>query len=431
MLSTFFSRTMTASALAICVALTNTPLHAQTYIAPDDQTVALLAAYLSDNTPNFREDALASREYRRANEFDKPQVLQDVEDNLRTQYERIAEIGGLELRVSGNIGQYDAASGAYRISVFEPGTYFPFAGDHALHLDNAADFYEWELPVAEARRVRELSPRGGVVLELSIVPFAITPNNPHHIRTQIVALKMFERNSGQLLYETSLPEDAHKDIQTAAAQTPDIIDQSQLELVGVHIGMPVADALEALRSEGYAVGDDLNVLYRFSTYEDGLDEQLLPFGVSPSPEYMRIRAAFPHSAHFTPDLTCGDDTQLHSCGVVYFDPSTREVQSIALLQNATNVTKQDLVSTLFERFGSASDRFTGYLWKNFAADQYVWGGAADAEIYNHSFTEISGPNHWQVEAIIAEPTTDRKTVIVQINQAAPQAVVSGNGGIKF
>ncbi len=117
--------------------------------------------------------------------------------------------------------------------------------------------------------------------------------------------------------------------------------------------------------------------------------------------------------------------------MVYFDPTTRLVESIALLQNAVGTSKQDIVSTLFERFGPAGDRFNAYLWRTHAVDQYVWGSFTEAKLRNHSFTEISGPKHWQIEAFIAEPTPQRKTVIVQINSIAGDTAITGDGGIKF
>jgi len=152
--------TVGASAIAACIAFSAPSASAAIIDNPDDKTIQALASYLSGQTPNFREQALKSPEYRRANEFDKPTVLADVEARFRSEYEGFATLDGLQLRVGARLGEFDAAEGVYRISAFEPGTYFPFKAGHQLILDNAPDFYEWELPVAEARKVRELSPYG-------------------------------------------------------------------------------------------------------------------------------------------------------------------------------------------------------------------------------------------------------------------------------
>lgn len=416
-----------ASTLALCAALSITPAIARTIDNPDDKTIELLADYLAGNTPNFREQALGDFEYRRANEFDKPQVLEAIEDRLRAEYEGFAEVEALQLRVRGDIGQFDAAAGVYRISVFKPGTYFPFRGGYGLYLDNAADFYEWALPVAEARKVREISPRGDVVVELIVTPFGVAPNDHRHVRGQVIGMKLFEQRSGQLLHEVALPADQRKSIDSAAAQKPSSVDEEAMVLAGVRLGMDMDEARAVLTDAGFDVGEELGVSFRFSTYADGLRRELDSSVLGVSQDQMQ----FPHADHFTPDLHCGDDTQVHSCGIVYYDRETRTVESIALLQNAVGTSKQDIVTALSEKFGPAGDRFNAYLWRKHAVDQYVWGGFTEAKIRNHDFTEISGPKAWQVEAFIAEPTPQRKTVIVQINRIPEAQSVTGDGGIKF
>lgn len=417
-----------ASAIAICVALSSAPATAAIIDNPDDKTIQALAAYLSGQTPNFREQALKSPEYRRANEFDKPTVLADIEARFRSEYEGFATLDGLQLRVGARLGEYDAAAGVYRISAFEPGTYFPFKAGHQLILDNAPAFYEWELPVAEARKVRELSPYGNAVVELVVIPFGTAPNDKRHVRAQVVSMKLYEQRTGQLLHEMALATDQHKSVQSAAAQKPSRVDDTKVVLAGLSIGMSVDEAKAALKDAGYAIGGELRRSFRFSTYADGLEANIInTLLVSPTEEQMR----FPHMAHFSLDLNCGDDAQIHSCGIVYFDPDTLTVESAALLQNAVGTSKQDIVTALFEKYGPAGDRFDAYIWRKHAIDQYVWGAFAEGLKDTHNFSDISGPKHWQVEAFIAEPTPQRKTVIVQINGIAGENAVTGGGGVKF
>ncbi|MEL7106280.1 MAG: hypothetical protein AAGM21_10195 [Pseudomonadota bacterium] len=416
-----------ASTLAICAALSVGNADARTIDNPDDRTVELLADYLAGNTPNFRERALNSIEYRRANEFDKPQVLQDVEDRLRSEFEGFGDVEALQLRVRGDIGQFDAATGVYRISVFKPGTYFPFKRGYGLFLDNAADFYEWSLPVAEARKVREISPRGSVIVELQVTPFGVFPNDQRRVRGQVIGMKLFEQRSGQLIHEVALPADQRKSVESAAAQKPSSVDEEAMVLAGVRLSMSIGEARVALADAGFTIGEELGTSFRFSTYEDGLRYGLNSFVAGLTDEQMNV----PNADHFRADLNCGDDLQVHSCGVVYFDRETRTVESIALLQNAVGTSKQDIVTALTEKFGPAGDRFNAYLWRKHAVDQYVWGGFTEAKVRNHHFTEISGPKAWQVEAFIAEPTPQRKTAIVQMNRIPKSEAVTGGGGIKF
>ena len=413
--------------LALCAVLSTNALDARTIDNPDDKSIELLADYLAGSTPNFRERALDSYEYRRANEFDKPEVLKTIEDKLRAEYEGFADVEGLQLRVGGDIGQFDAAAGVYRISVFKPGVYFPFKRGYRLILDNAADFYEWQLPIAEARKVREISRFGKVTVEIIATPFGIASNDQRHVRGQIISMKLFEQRSGQLLHEAVLPTEQRKGVQSAAAQKPSLVEDDKLELAGLRLGMSAEDAKSALSGAGYAIGEDLSISFRFSTFEDGLREGLDAAVLGLSRDQLKHRNA----DHFTPDLNCGDDAQIHSCGTVYFDPKTREVESIAILQNAVGTSKQDIVTALTEKFGPAGDRFDAHLWRKHSVDQYVWGSFTEAKVRNHSFTEISGPKAWQVEAFIAEPTPQRKSVIVQINRVAGDEAVTGSGGIKF
>ncbi|NSX57043.1 hypothetical protein [Parasulfitobacter algicola] len=415
---------------ALAASLLISPLLARTIDNPDADTIGLLAAFLSGNTPNFREEALKAQAYRRANEFDKPAVLNRIEARLRAQYQGFAELDGLRLRVNASIGPYDAAAGVYRISTFKPGVYFPFR-PYALLLDNAADFYEWSLPIAEARKIREISPRGAVTIEMLVLPFAVAPDDQRQVRSQIVSMKMFERRSGQLLHEVTLPESAYRQMRVGTDAAPVMIPQDQIALAGVSLGMDGEVAKALLRDAGFAIFDDLRDSFRISTAADTID-----FGVQTTLLFddtlFLNNPVDRYALHFGSQLDCRDSNQVHSCGVVKLHPEDGTVTSMALLQNAVGTSKQDVVTALFDRYGPAADRFNTYVWQTHATDQYVWGGVSTGS-YDaaHDFSEISGPRHWQIEAFVMEPTPDRKTVIVQINAVNDPNAVTGSGGIKF
>ncbi len=407
-------KTAAASAL-LCAALLGSA-QARVIDNPDTETIGQLAAFLAGNTPNFREDALASREYRRANEFDKPEVLDTVEARLRSEYEGMADIEGINLRVSGNIGQYDAAAGVYRISVFAPGVYFPFR-PYALILDNAEAFHEWELPIAEAQRIRELSPSGRVTIEMQVRPFGVGPDDQREVRTQIVEMRMFEQSSGQLLHEISLPAEEYRAIANSEAAQIRMMDNETLELLGIRFGMSMEEVEAILADEG------------FETSVRGFGNLLL--FTTAGQEILEAEG------HFGDELDCEDGTRLHRCGIVRFEMSNSDfivhgVTSVVLMQSAVDTSKQDVVNALFNQFGPASDRFSERLWGSYAVDQYVWGGFTKSNLIPaRGLTRLSGSRHWQVEAVIAEPESDRKVVIVQINLVEGEDAVTGGGGIEF
>ncbi|WP_065327165.1 hypothetical protein [Tritonibacter mobilis] len=424
MLPKFGSKITGALCVAAVCASFGAPLHARTLTNPDVKTMALLADFLAGNTPNFRERALKSKEYRYANEFDKPAILKRVEAQLRSEYEGFADVDGITLRVNANIGQYDAENGVYRISIFAPGIYFPYS-NYALVMDNAADFHEWKIPVAEARKIREQSPYGDVIVEVTLLPFGVQPNNQRHVRGQITDVKVFEDRSGQLIHSAAIADDQKRDVQVGANAAPTLLDDEAVSVAGLTIGDDLEDITEALEDQGYTVLTYDGGL-RFSSNPDRLDTGMgyYTFDGSENP--------YPYAVHMGPDLDCLDSSQLHSCGVVYADLETGASTSIVMVQNVTGTSKQDLVTTLFAKYGPASDKFNAYLWKKHAVDQYVWGAfEGNGAIKGHWFTEISGRKHWQVEAYVVEPTPQRKSVIVQINKVEGDNAVTGSGGVKF
>ncbi|PXW79471.1 hypothetical protein BZA02_10813 [Ruegeria sp. P4] len=125
--------------------------------------------------------------------------------------------------MNANIGQYDAENGVYRISIFAPGIYFPYS-NYALVMDNAADFHEWKIPVAEARKIREQSPYGDVIVEVTLLPFGVQLNNQRHVRGQITDVKVFEDRSGQLIHSAAIADDQKRDVQVGANAAPTLLD---------------------------------------------------------------------------------------------------------------------------------------------------------------------------------------------------------------
>lgn len=420
---TFFR--MTVAGLLAAYLIAAAPLMAQARILQnlDNETVGLLANFLASETPNFRERALNTREYRQANEFDKPQVLERIEARMRSEYEGFADIDGIKLRVSTKIGQYDAAAGVYRIDLFSPGGYFPF-GRYGLTLDNASDFHEWELPVAEARRIRELSPFGNMVAEIVLRPFGVAPDDQNQVRTQIIDLKLFEQRSGRLVHTKVVPPAEYRNIQVASNTGPSMLQAEKVSLAGISIGMGVEDAKAVLEGAGYRISQDAGNGSVFFTTA-GKDVPYL--GQLTTDERL-----IPGSLAYGLNLDCRDDDQIQSCGRLRYDQEAKTVVNMALLQIAVGTSKQDIVTALFQKYGPATDRFDTSLWRRHLADQYVWGGFVEGrDVPATDFTPISGPKHWQVEAFLMEPDTRRKAVIVQINKVGGSSAVTGAGGVKF
>ena len=133
---------------------------------------------------------------------------------------------------------------------------------------------------------------------------------------------------------------------------------------------------------------------------------------------------------FGKDLDCRTiDDSLHRCGMARFTLEG-ELVSLIVLQQAMGVTREQIVSSLNESYGSPADRMDALVLDGFfRGEQYVWGASSTAQDGSStSFTNISGPRHWQVEAALVEPTAERIAVIVQINRIATAAAGSGAAG---
>lgn len=107
--------------------------------------------------------------------------------------------------------------------------------------------------------------------------------------------------------------------------------------------------------------------------------------------------------------------------------------SLTLMQSAVGVTKQQIVSSLNKSYGSPSDRLNVFVMNAFRGEQFVWGlSSTGLGRKATSLSDVSGPKHWQVEALISEPSTERIVVFVQINAiSASDGAVAGGGQIKF
>ena len=155
---------------------------------PDDDQIVSLYHFLAGDPPNFEQQARQDYDYRSANEFDKPAVLKRLIAQSRARYEGNADIDLIILRTNSRFGDYNADLGGFQFDIFKPGIYFPFGPGrrYGLTMENAADFRTWELPVSEARDIRETAPRGNLTFEISIRPFGATQTRDKHIRGQVV-----------------------------------------------------------------------------------------------------------------------------------------------------------------------------------------------------------------------------------------------------
>lgn len=117
---------------------------------------------------------------------------------------------------------------------------------------------------------------------------------------------------------------------------------------------------------------------------------------------------------------------LESCGVVALSPNG-VVLSALIMQTVQGLTKQQILDSLIARYGPPADRFDTVLLQSFRAEQFVWGlSKIGLDKTAYDLTKLSGAKHWQVEAVITQPTPERYSVFVQMNLTEIPAGKSGD-----
>lgn len=409
-------------------------LWADTIENPTDEQFVSLYHFLAGDPPNFEQEARNDYSYRRANEFDKPAVLKQLIAQKRALYEGNADVDLILLRTNSRFGEYNPDLGGYQFDIFKPGVYFPFGPGrrYGLTMENAADFRNWVMPVAEAKAIRDVAPHGNLTFEISIRPFAVADTREKHIRGQIVEVKAFAHRGNRLVHEAALDPSEYRVI--AGADSP--VDERALEdgkvaIRGVQLGTAKAEFESWLADNGYQAKVGGRQI-RFGTNAESINlhNSSGTLSATGSTRYDPVSAGV-----FGKDFDCRTvDDRLHSCGIARFDKDGALV-SLVLMQSAVGVTKQQIVSSLNKAYGSPSDRMNVYVMNAFRGEQFVWGLSATELGRNATnLTDVSGPKHWQVEAMISEPSTERIVVFVQINRISAPATdgaIAGGGQIKF
>ncbi|MEP3296786.1 MAG: hypothetical protein ABJO27_09965 [Pseudoruegeria sp.] len=426
-----------ALSLTALVAAFTLPLSAQaaTIENPTDEQVISLYHFLAGDPPNFEDEVRNDYEYTSANEFDKPAVLKQLMAQKRALYEANADVDLIRIRTNSSFGEFNADLGSYQFKIFEPGVYFPFGpGFHSygLTMENAADFRDWKLPVADAKEMRTAAPHGGLTFEVAIRPFGVVATRDKHIRGQIVDVKAYLRNSTRLVYEAAVSPSEYRAI--VGADTPEeerALAPEKVAIQGVTPGMARADFEAWLSKQGYLSNPGQRQI-SFGTNNESIklhysDGNLKAVG---NIDYDPVSAGV-----FGKDFDCRTvDDRLHSCGYARFDEAGK-LRSMMLMQSAVGVTKQQIVSSLNKAYGSPSDRFNVFVRQSFRGEQFVWGlSSIELQRNTSDLSDMSGSKHWQVEAAISEPSTKRIVIFVQVNQIdtpATDGAVSGGGQIKF
>lgn len=416
---------------AFILSLNAFSLEAETIENPTDEQVVSLYHFLAGEPPNFEQEARVDYDYQSADEFDKAAVLKQVIAQKRALYESNADIDLILLRTNSRFGDYNADLGGYQFDIFKPGVYFPFGRNrYGLTMENAADFRNWVMPVSEAREVRNIAPRGRLTFEISIRPFAVTGTREKHIRGQIVDVKAYAQQGNRLVYEASLDTSEYRAIAGADSPADErALDAETVAIQGVQLGTQQADFQKWLSDNGYNENSAKWTGYTFF----GTNTESIRFHKSAS--------SFVGASDYDPDsfgvfgknFDCRSaDDRLHSCGVARFDENGA-LMSLTLMQSAVGVTKQQIVSSLNKSYGSPSDRLNVFVMNAFRGEQLVWGqSSTELGRKATSLSDVSGPKHWQVEALISEPSTERIVVFVQINAiSASDGAVAGGGQIKF
>lgn len=400
---------------------------------PDDDQIVSLYHFLAGDPPNFEQQARQDYDYRSANEFDKPAVLKRLITQSRARYEGNADIDLIILRTNSRFGDYNADLGGFQFDIFKPGIYFPFGPGrrYGLTMENAADFRTWELSVSEARDIRETAPRGNLTFEISIRPFGAIQTRDKHIRGQVVAVKAFSQRDNQLLYEAALEPDEYRAISGANSPLETRpLEAEKVAIQGVQIGTSQPEVEAWLSDNGYQMQKSSGLI-QFATNIEAIrlhnsDDTLAATG---NTLYDPVSAGV-----FGKDFDCRSiDDSLHSCGMARFDKEGALI-SFVLMQSAVGVTKQQVVSSLNAAYGSPADRLNVFVKNSHRGEQFVWGlSSSELRRIAANLTDVSGPKHWQVEAIISEPSTERIVVFVQINaiEAAASDAAAGGGQIKF
>jgi hypothetical protein len=215
----------------------------------DDLTVAFIYHRLmgTEEAIDFRRMAERSQEARNASGFDRPMVIQEVEDRLRGQFTAADPATEFVIRTEDRIMDYDHDLQEFAIGLFIPGTYLRVEAmerSYPLVFGNAQAARAIPLPPDRAREFDERLSRlfRSVINE---VRFRVVGGGDpagavrgEVIRAELISFRLLDRNGG-LIWEPPAPVPAAEPLPDA-----DAFRATEVEIAGLRIGDSV-DALEA------------------------------------------------------------------------------------------------------------------------------------------------------------------------------------------
>ncbi len=454
LISVFISTTLTFS------------VQAREIFNPDDTQIDLMYRYLASDPPDFRSEAKKTYEVRRADEFNRPNVARQVENNMRRDFELMKDVDVLRIRAHGKLSEYDSDRGGFYVSALSPGTYFKY-GTVQYIFENPDYFHLWKVSTGNARLVVEQLGYGrNVALDIRTRPFAVDAAQGRKIRAQVIGLDIFSAKTKKHLGTINLPEDQYREIMVAGLEPESILTPDKLNILGLSHDMTYSQVIDWAVNSGFAMFSFKDSGKASRTGADGgkiLKQQFsqeLPYlpdlflsSDNQSFKLKQIKGGWDGSLEFGDGgeysifgskFDCMSPKNLGvKCGFVDFvgsdatdEEKPESVKRITFAQSASGVTREQIIAKLTEKYGTPSDNKSAIIFDQYRGNMLVWGRIrqhpeSDVQMY---FTRETWTQNWEIEAYIIEPSEDRITVITQINvfPSDQEATISGgNGAIKF
>ena len=128
---------------------------------PDDLQMTMLAYRLTGRRPPLEDWAGDDFDVRRADEFSKPQLLQDETARLAAIHDATEDAGFLQYRLRSQLSQYDSAKGGYYLTAFAPGQQTTYSGREqvSVQLENMSEAFFWPMDAQQAQDMLALTNR--------------------------------------------------------------------------------------------------------------------------------------------------------------------------------------------------------------------------------------------------------------------------------
>lgn len=454
------------------------PSQAREIINPDDVQIDLLYRFLASDPPDFASEAKKSYEVRSANEFDRPNVARQIENNMRRDFDLMKDVDVIRIRTRAKLSEYDGDRGGFYISALNPGTYFKY-GNIQYTFENTDEFHLWEVPVGDARYIVEQLGYGrDVVVDIKTRPFAVDAVRGRKLRTQVIGLDIYSQKTNQQFASLSLPEDQYRKITIAGLESESTLSPDQLSILGLSFDKSFDEVVDWAVENNFAMFsfEDKKSEPRIGveggkTIKEMIAEENKPsggiLGTSKASYYPRLYVGSDERSFqiqlvkggwagarefadggaysiFGSNLDCLSPQNLGvKCGVIQFwgsdadDKTTPDsIRRITFAQSASGITREQVVAKLTEKYGPPSDNKSVSVFDTYRGNMLIWGRSrqhpdSENQIY---FTRETWTQNWEVEAYIIEPSGDRITIITQINVFPPSDITTaseGNGTIKF